>query len=267
MNTSDSPLSIEALFGVSGKKALVTGGSSGIGRMIAHALVANGAEVMITSRTADDVEATRSELAATGSCTATVADITTEDGRETLVAAVGEWGGLDNLVKNAGMAVPESLSGADATRSAAMLELNVTAPLLLTQALLDHLRASATAQDPGRVIMIGSVDGIRVPVTPLFTYGASKAAVHSLTRQLAHSLAGDHINVNAIAPGMFESAMTQRVLAAPGMLERIESGIPAGRIGAPEDIAGAVLFLTGRGGAYLTGALVPVDGGVSTTHG
>jgi NAD(P)-dependent dehydrogenase (short-subunit alcohol dehydrogenase family) len=115
--------------------------------------------------------------------------------------------------------------------------------------------------------MVGSVDGIRVPAAPLFTYGASKAALHSLTRQLAHALAPDHITVNAVAPGMFESAMTAPMLAAPGMQERIASAIPAGRIGAPQDVAAAVVYLSSRAGAYLDGVVIPVDGGVSTTHG
>ncbi len=263
---SDTDLSIDSLFSVAGKRALVTGGSRGIGRMIASALLSNGAEVIIASRTADDVDAAVSELSKLGNCSGVAADVATEAGRSALVDAVGAAGGLDILVNNAGMAVPESPAGADADLSAAMLALNVTAPLLLTQALAEQLKDGATAHDPARVVMIGSVDGIRVPVTPLFTYGASKAAVHSLTRQLAHTLNGEHVTVNAIAPGMFESAMTERVLAAPGMQERIEAGIPLGRIGAPQDIAAAVLFLAGSGGSYLTGTLIPVDGGVSTNH-
>ncbi|MGI9578685.1 MAG: SDR family oxidoreductase [Microthrixaceae bacterium] len=255
---------MQSLFGVEGKRALVTGGSRGIGRMISNALLANGAKVTIAARSGDQIEVAVDELSALGDCSGVVADVATDDGRAAMVDAVS--GGLDILVNNAGMAIPDSPAGADADRSAAMLNTNVTAPLLLTQALLDSLRDSATAEDPSRVVMVGSVDGIRVPVMPLFSYGASKAALHSLTRHLAHSLAGEHVNVNAIAPGMFESAMTERTLSAPGMQERIEAGIPVGRIGAPQDMAAAALYLCGRSGAYLTGAVIPVDGGVSTNH-
>lgn len=262
--SSGTDFGLQSLFGVNGKRAIVTGGSRGIGRMISSALLANGASVTIAARSADQLDRAVAELSAIGDCSGLVADVATEDGRHALAEGASE--GLDILVNNAGMAIPESATGADADRSAAMLSTNVTAPLLLTQSLLDQLRDGATLQDPARVVMVGSVDGIRVPVTPLFTYGASKAALHSLTRHLAHSLAGEHVNVNAIAPGMFESAMTERTLAAPGMQERIEAGIPLGRIGSPEDMAAAVLYLCGRGGAYLTGAIIPVDGGVSTNH-
>ena len=259
-----SELSIANLFGVTGKRALVTGGTRGIGRMIAEGLLANGGEVIIAARTEDDVATATEELSRLGSCTGVVADLATEDGRAAVVAAVGD--GLDILVNNAGIAVPDPVGRATAETSAAMLGLNITVPLLLTQDLLPALRAGASADDPARVVMIGSVDGLRVPVTPLYTYGASKAGLHALTRQLAHGLIGEHVTVNAVAPGMFESAMTERVLSAPGMKERIEGGIPAGRIGSPADAAAAVIYLASRAGAYLTGAVIPVDGGVST-HG
>ena len=262
-----SSLGVEALFGVTDRSALVTGASRGIGRMIAEGLVVNGARVLIAARASQDLERTVSELGSLGSCEAVESDVTTADGRAAIVQAVSERGSLDLLVNNAGMAVPESFGSIDPDAAAAMLELNLTAPLLLTDALLPALRRAADAADPSRVVMIGSVDGIRVPKAPLFTYGASKAALHSLTRQLAHALATDHINVNAIAPGMFPSAMTEAMLAAPGMLERINAAIPAGRIGGTQDITAAVLYLASRAGAYLNGAVIPVDGGVSTTHG
>ncbi len=256
--------SVGNLFRVSGKRALVTGGSRGIGHMIAEGLLANGARVTIAARGTEQLESAVAELSAVGDCDGVVADVATPEGRRTMLDATAE--GLDILVNNAGMAVPESPTGADAELSAAMLSTNVTAPLLLTQALLPALTDAATAADPARVVMVGSIDGIRVPATSLFTYGASKAALHSLTRHLAHALAAEHVTVNAIAPGMFESAMTERMLAAPGMQERIEASIPLGRIGSPADMAAAVLYLCGRAGAYLTGAVIPVDGGVSTNH-
>ena len=192
---------LESLFGVESRSALVTGGTRGIGRMISSALLANGAEVTVAARSEEQLEASVEELGAIGKCRGVLADVATEEGRAALVDAVGD--GLDILVNNAGKAVPESPTGAEADRSAAMFATNVTAPLLLTQALLPALTNGATQADPARVVMVGSVDGIRVPVTPLFSYGASKAAVHSLTRHLAHSLAPEHVNVNAIAPGMF----------------------------------------------------------------
>jgi len=263
----DDAFSLDSLFGIAGKRALVTGGSRGIGRMVATGLVANGAEVLVAARNADELEATVEELSGLGTCSGVAADVTTDHGRQSLVDAVTALGGLDILVNNAGMARPDPLGTANADDAAAMLALNVTAPLLLTQALLGPLREGATPEDPARVVMVGSVDGIRVPAAPLFTYGASKAALHSLTRQLAHALAPDHITVNAVAPGMFESAMTAPMLAAPGMQERIASAIPAGRIGAPQDVAAAVVYLSSRAGAYLDGVVIPVDGGVSTTHG
>ena len=259
-----SEYSVENLFGVSGKRALVTGGSRGIGRMIAEGLLANGATVTVAARSPEQVESAVTELSEVGDCDGVVADVGTPEGRQAMSDAVTE--GLDVLVNNAGMAMPGSPTEADAERSAAMLNTNVTAPLLLTQALLPALTDAASATDPARVVMVGSIDGIRVPATSLFTYGASKAALHSLTRHLAHTLAADHITVNAIAPGMFESAMTERMLAAPGMQERIEASIPLGRIGSSTDMAAAVLYLCGRAGAYLTGTVIPVDGGVSTNH-
>jgi NAD(P)-dependent dehydrogenase (short-subunit alcohol dehydrogenase family) len=143
---------------------------------------------------------------------------------------------------------------------------NVAAPFRLTVALLPQLRAAASADDPARVVNVGSIDGIRVPATENYAYAASKAAVHMLTRQLAHRLVGDHVTVNAIAPGPFRSKMMAFLLDAEGGEELVASSVPLGRIGRPEDAAGTVLFLTSRAGSYLTGAVIPLDGGIST-HG
>jgi NAD(P)-dependent dehydrogenase (short-subunit alcohol dehydrogenase family) len=261
-----STLGVDRLFAVDGKVAVVTGGSRGIGRMIAAGLLANGATVHLVARNEEEVGATVEGLEGTGSAHACVADVATPEGRAAVAEAVAGHGRLDILVNNAGAAIAEPLGHAGPDAAAAMFGLNVTAPFLLTQELLPLLRAAAGPEDPARVVMVGSVDGLRVPFAPLFSYGASKAALHTLTRELAHALAGDNVTVNAIAPGMFESRMTERMLAAPGMRERIESGIPVGRIGSAEDIAGAVLYLCSRAGNYLTGAVIPIDGGVST-HG
>ena len=143
--------------------------------------------------------------------------------------------------------------------------LNVKAPFLLTRTLHDALRRNATTDDPSRVVMIGSIDGLRVPVTDNFPYSASKAGIHMLTRHLARTLVGEHITVNAIAPGPFESKMMAFALDDPASRTLIEQSVPRGRIGTPEDMAGTVLFLCSRAGAYLTGTVIPVDGGISTT--
>ncbi|MCL4149264.1 UNVERIFIED_CONTAM: hypothetical protein GTU68_040806 [Idotea baltica] len=137
---------------------------------------------------------------------------------------------------------------------------------MLTQALLPQLRAAATAEDPARVIMTGSIDGIRVPNGDNFSYSASKAGIHMLARHMAHFMNTDNITVNCIAPGPFESKMMGYLLDDPKIRANIESTVPMRRIGRPEDMAGAVLFLSSRAGSYLTGAVIPVDGGIST-HG
>jgi NAD(P)-dependent dehydrogenase (short-subunit alcohol dehydrogenase family) len=143
---------------------------------------------------------------------------------------------------------------------------NVKAPFELTVALLPQLRAAASAQDPARVVNVGSIDGIRVPETENYAYAASKAALHMVTRQLAHRLVRDHVTVNAIAPGPFPSKMMAFILDAEGGEELVSGGVPMGRIGRPEDVAGTVIYLASRAGSYLTGAVIPVDGGLST-HG
>lgn len=146
-----------------------------------------------------------------------------------------------------------------------VLNINVRAPFMLTQALLAQLERGATADDPSRVIMIESIDGLHVPIGDNYSYSASKAGVHMLGRQLAAHLANRHITVNSIAPGPFESKMMEYKLGDEASRRAIESSNPRGRIGSPEDIAGTVIFLAGRAGAYTTGATIPVDDGISTT--
>jgi NAD(P)-dependent dehydrogenase (short-subunit alcohol dehydrogenase family) len=145
-----------------------------------------------------------------------------------------------------------------------VLAVNVKAPFLLTQALLPQLRAAGSADDPARVIMVGSVDGVRVPGTDNYPYAASKAGVHMLARQLAHNLARDHITVNTVMPGPFESKMIAYILDDPAARAAVEASVPRRRIGSPEDMVGAVIYLASRAGAYLTGVAIPVDGGIST---
>ena len=263
----DADLGINGLFDVRGKVAVVTGGSRGIGAMIARGLVTNGVRTYITARKAEACDATAAELSELGECHSIPADLSTEEGLATFVTAFAEREDrLHVLVNNAGAAWGAPLGEFPAKGFDKVLDINVKAPFMLTQALLPRLRAAASAEDPARVVMIGSIDGIRVPVGDNFSYSASKAGVHMLARHLAHFVVGDHITVNTIAPGPFESKMMAYMLDVPGGREMVESVVPRGRMGSPEDVAGTVIFLCSRAGAFLTGAVLPLDGGIST-HG
>ncbi|SIN40698.1 glucose 1-dehydrogenase [Micromonospora cremea] len=255
------------LFSVEGKTVLVTGGSRGIGLMIAQGFVRAGAHVIISSRKADVCEAVAKELSAEGRCEAIPADLSADAGAESLAAAVQErFPRLDVLVNNAGATWGAPLENYPEAAFDKLWAVNVKAVFRLTTALLPALRAAASADDPARVINIGSIDGIRVPWLEVYAYSATKAAVHMLTRSLAHQLAGEQITVNAIAPGPFESKMMAFALNDPTSRASIEQQVPLGRIGRPEDMAGTAIYLSSRAGAYLTGAVIPVDGGI-TTHG
>ncbi|HSZ05404.1 MAG TPA: SDR family oxidoreductase [Solirubrobacteraceae bacterium] len=252
------------LFDVSGKTALVTGGSRGIGLMIARGLVHAGARVIVSSRKSADVEAAAAELSDLGDCHAIPADISTLQGAQALAGAVRErFPSLDILVNNAGAAWGAPLDEFPASGWQKVLSTNVEGVFHLTVALLPQLRAGAHVDDPARVINIGSIDGLRTPVVENYSYSASKAAVHMLTRHLAKRLAGEHITVNAIAPGPFQSKMMAHVLDNPETRELVERNVPLGRIGRPDDVAGLTIFLASRAGAYVTGAVIPLDGGIT----
>ncbi len=252
------------LFDVSGKSALVTGGSRGIGLMIARGLVQAGARVIVSSRKSADVQGTAQELAAFGECHAIPGDVSTPEGAAALAAGTVErFGSLDILVNNAGAVWGAPLEEFPQAGWEKVLHTNVEGVFHLTVALLEALRTGATPSDPARVINIGSIDGLRTPGVENYSYSASKAAVHMLTRHLAKRLASDHITVNAIAPGPFESKMMAFALEDPESREAIERSVPLGRIGHPDDVAGLALFLASRAGAYVTGTVIPLDGGIT----
>jgi NAD(P)-dependent dehydrogenase (short-subunit alcohol dehydrogenase family) len=250
------------LFSIAGKTALVTGGSRGIGLMIARGYVEAGARVYISSRKADVLDEVAAELSKVGECHAIAADLSAEaECRRLAEAIAARESSLDVLVNNAGATWGAPLEQFDEAAWERALALNVKGVFHLTKFLLPLLEESGTAEEPARVINIGSIDGIRVPLLDNYSYSASKAAVHLLTRHLAKRLA-PRVTVNAIAPGPFESKMMAATLEAFG--EQIAAGTPLKRIGRPDDMAGAAIYLASRAGAYLTGAVIPVDGGIAS---
>jgi NAD(P)-dependent dehydrogenase (short-subunit alcohol dehydrogenase family) len=252
------------LFDLTGKAALVTGGSRGIGLMIARGLLDAGAKVAISSRKADACEQARVELAPHGEVIALPVDVSTEDGcQELATQVIAEFGTLQILVNNAGATWGEALESFPESAWDKVLSLNLKSPFFLTRALLPALAQTATQDDPARVINIGSIDGLRVPGMPTYSYSSSKAALHQLTRVLARELGPRYVTVNAIAPGPFESKMMAATLRDFG--DAIAAMSPLGRIGRPDDMAGVAVFLASRAGAYVTGAVIPVDGGIATT--
>jgi NAD(P)-dependent dehydrogenase (short-subunit alcohol dehydrogenase family) len=260
-------MDLNDLFNVEGKVAIVTGGSRGIGFMIAEGLVNNGVRVYITARKAEACDEAAARLGEHGECISLPADLSTDEGVAGFVERFTEREDrLDILVNNAGAAWGSPLGEFPSSGFDKVLDVNVKAPFMLTQALLPQLRASADPDDPARVIMIGSIDGMRVPFGDNYSYSASKAGIHMLARHMAHHLVKENITVNTIAPGPFESKMMSYVLDDPKRRAGIIANTPRGRIGTPEDIAGATLFLASRAGAWLTGIVLPVDGGIST-HG
>jgi NAD(P)-dependent dehydrogenase (short-subunit alcohol dehydrogenase family) len=263
MADPNAPTPLADLFAVAGKTVVVTGGTRGIGKMIAGGFVAAGAQVIVSSRKADACDATAAELSAHGTCTGIAADLSTEEGARGLAEAVAaDHDQVHVLVNNAGATWGVPLADHDAASWNRVLDLNVQGVFHTTKFFLPMLQAAGTADDPARVINIGSIDGLRTPIMETYSYSASKAAVHQLTRHLAKHLA-PAVTVNAIAPGPFESKMMAATLDAFG--EQIAATTPMRRIGRPDDMAGTALFLASRAGAYLTGAVIPVDGGISTT--
>lgn len=264
-----SDLKVGDLFSVEGKVALVTGGSRGIGEMIAAGYLANGATVYISSRKAEACNATAERLATEygGTCVSIPADLSVLEGVDALGAALAEREDhLDLLVNNAGVSWGASIDEFPEKGWDKVFDTNVKGVFFLTQRVLPMLEARATTEDPSRVINIGSVDGIRTPVFDTVSYGPSKAALHSLTRQLAAKLVKRNVLVNAIAPGPFPTWMLSTGVGTGGDVEgtdwdAVGRMTPRGRVGSPEDIAGLALYLSSRAGAYTVGEVITCDGG------
>ena len=268
---TDSSLEVPQLFSVRGKTALVTGGSGGLGLIMAETLLRSGASVIIASRKPARCEEAQEYLSAFGECHGMAADMTEASDRQTLCAFVSQcFGdrGLSILVNNAGANWGANIEDYPDDGFAKVMNTNVNAVFSLTRDLLPALERAASAADPARVVNIGSMDGLHVPVVqrvPTFAYSASKAALHHLTRALAVDLGPRHITVNAIAPGFFQSKMTDYVLKEFG--DDIAADSPLGRVGQPPEIAGALLYLASRAGAYTNGIVLPVDGGTHISKG
>jgi len=252
-------LKISDLFSVKDKIAVVTGGSRGIGRMIAQGYVENGAKVYISARKATQCIETAKELSQFGTCIAIPADLATKEGRDLFIAALKEREEqIDILVNNAGAAWGAPFSEYPDDGYDKVMEINLKAVFTLTRDLLPMLEKNSSPLNPSKVINIGSIDGLRVSSTDNFAYGASKAAVHFLTKNLAVRLAEKGVTVNAIAPGPFESKMMAATLEK--YKASIEASNPLGRIGTPEDMASLALFLGSKASNYVTGQIIALDG-------
>jgi NAD(P)-dependent dehydrogenase (short-subunit alcohol dehydrogenase family) len=258
-----SEINTDTLFDLTGKVAIVTGGSRGIGLMIAQGYVERGVKVYISSRKADVCDAVAAELCTLGECVSMPADISTPEGCQQLADDfAAKEDKLDILVNNAGATWGADFDDYPDAGFSKIMELNVRSIFSLTRNLAKQLKAAGTPADPSRVINIGSMDGLHVnnvSHTGTFAYAASKAAVHHLTRTLAVELAPRNITVNAIAPGFFESKMTEYVF--DNYIDDIKENSPLKRIGKPEEMAGLAIYLASRAGAYTNGTVIAVDGG------
>ncbi len=247
------------LFTVAGKVAVVTGGSRGIGAMIARGFVENGVKTYITARREEELNATARELSSLGECIAIASNLATLAGVEAFAAAIREREPrIHILVNNAGASWGADIDEFPENGWDKIMDLNVKSLFFLTQQLLPELRGAGTDEDPARVINIGSVNGLTHPHMSNYSYAASKAAVHHLTRHLGADLAGENINVNAIAPGFFPSKLTAHLLDDQ---DRLIRDIPRGRLGNAQDAAGTAIYLSSRASAWVTGHTLALDGG------
>lgn len=248
------------LFDLQGKVAVVTGGSRGIGAMIARGFVENGVRTYITARKLEELEATARELSEYGECIAVASDLSSVEGVTAFAKAIREKEDkVDILVNNAGATWGAPIDEFPEAGWDKVMDLNVKSLFFLTQKLLPALRAAGDQEDPARVINIGSINGLFNPNMTNYSYSASKAAVIHLTKHLAADLVKDCINVNGIAPGLFPSKMT--AYALEGHEEEAGKNIPRGRIGSAEDAAGTAIYLSARASAWVTGHTIVLDGG------
>jgi 2-deoxy-D-gluconate 3-dehydrogenase len=263
-------LAISDLFSVSGKVVLVTGGSRGIGEMIAAGFLANGAKVYISSRKADVCDATAERLAKQygGTCVSLPADLSGLDGADSLASRLKvQESKLDILINNAGASWGGPIEEFPENGWDKVMDTNVKGVFFLTQRLLPLLEAAGTADDPARVVNIGSVDGIKVPGFDTWSYGPSKAALHHLTRQMGNRLIKRNVLVNGIAPGPFPTWMLSTGIGTGGDVDgtdwdAVGKAIPRGRVGTAEDVAGLTIYLCSRAGAFTVGDVITCDGGI-----
>ena len=259
--TSDQAINVADLFSIKGKVALVTGGSRGIGLMIARGFLEAGAKVYISSRKQKICEEAAGQLSTIGPCVAIPADLSTMEGCQHLAHEISSReSALHILVNNAGANWGEPLEQYPENGWDKVMDTNVKGIFFLTRDLLPLLEKAAQPHDPARVINIGSIDGLHVPFLETYAYSTSKAALHHLTRVLAVRLGNRGITVNAVAPGPFESKMTEWMLE--NYEDEIKSSCPLQRIGVPGDLAGVAIYLASRAGAYVNGVVIPVDGGI-----
>ncbi len=256
---------LKDLFSLEGRVALVTGGSRGIGRMIATGLLHQGAKVYITARKAGACEEAAAEMSRIGPCVALPVDVSTVEGARGLAAEIGQReSALHVLVNNAGAAWGEEFESFPELGWDKVVDLNMKAPFFLTQALHESLKRGAQPQRPAKVINIASIDGLSVNPWETYSYAASKAGLIHLTRRMALRLARDHIVVSGIAPGPFPSDMNKQ---ARDHGDEVAQRVPVGRVGGLEDMAGAAIYLASRAGDYVVGETIIVDGGVTLGRG
>ncbi|MBT3529452.1 MAG: SDR family oxidoreductase [Gammaproteobacteria bacterium] len=257
------------LFSLEGKSALVTGGSSGLGLIMAKGLLQNGVKVIIASRSKEKCDEALASLNEFGDCRAIAADVTKASERKLLVEfAKKEFGSLSILINNAGANWGAKLEDYPDDGFAKVMDTNINAVFSLSRDMTPLLQEASSSSDPSRIINIGSMDGIHVPIVqrvPTFAYSASKAALHHLTRTMAVDLASRNITVNAVAPGFFASKMTDYVFE--NFKDDIEDDCPLHRVGKPAEIVGIINYLASRAGAYTNGTVIPVDGGTSISKG
>ena len=265
----DENFQIADLFSLSGKTALITGGSSGLGLVMAKGLLQNGAKVVIASRRQKKCDLALKELKAYGEVYALATDVTQVDSREKLLEFIDDkLGSLSILLNNAGANWGAPLEDYPDEGFAKVMDINLNAVFSLSRDAVPLLSKAASVEDPARIINIGSMDGIHVPIVqrvPTFAYSASKAALHHLTKAMAVELAPKQITVNAVAPGFFESRMTDYVFEH--YLNDIKDDCPLHRVGQPQEIVGIVTYLASKAGSYTNGAVIPVDGGTSISKG